>query len=280
MPKVSVVVPSYNNAAYIGQTLESILAQTMGDLELLVADHASTDETMSVIGSVVSQLRDPRIQVLSTPAGGGAVANWNRVSQEASAPYLKLVCGDDVLQPEALQMQLDALSAHESAVMVASARRIVDARGDQVIARRGLAGMTGLVAGDVAVRRSVITGSNVFGEPLCVLMRREALARVGWWDGSIPFLIDQLTYAKVLRQGDLVALPQLVGDFRLSNTQWSVGLATSQAQQARQFHRWATAEYPTTISATDVLVGDARATAMAFSRRALYWFLAHRMHPE
>jgi glycosyltransferase involved in cell wall biosynthesis len=273
---VSVVVPSYNNGPYIRQTLESILAQTLGDFELIVADHSSTDDTMDVIG----QFRDPRMTVLSTPAGGGAQANWNRVSQQASAPYLKLVCGDDVLVPNALELQVAALDAHPEAVMVASQRRIVDARGDQVMTRRGLAGMTGSQPGPVAVRRSVTTGSNVFGEPLCVLLRRDVLAQVGWWDATFPYLLDQTTYARVLGHGNLIALPQVVGDFRLSNTQWSVDLAASQARQARGFHKWASEKYPQAISGLDVRIGDARATAMAFSRRTLYWFLAHRMHPK
>jgi len=73
-PRVSVVVPAYNNAEYIAETIESILRQTFTDFELIIADHSSTDETLSII----EEYDDPRIRVLSTEAGGGAKRNWDR----------------------------------------------------------------------------------------------------------------------------------------------------------------------------------------------------------
>lgn len=274
MPLVSVVIPSYNNAAYIAATMESVLAQTLTDFELVVADHSSTDGTPEVLARFAD---DPRVRILTTPAGGGAKANWDRVSREAAGEFVKLVCGDDLLQPQALQVQVSALQDHPGAAMVASQRRIVDARGEQIVARRGLAGLTGVIPGPRAVRRSVVVGSNIFGEPLCVLMRRAALTQVGLWDAAFPYLIDQVTYSRILGTGDLLALPEVVGDFRLSSTQWSVDLANSQARQARGFHHWAAQTYPEAISKVDVARGDVRATAMAYSRRTLYWVLARRM---
>jgi glycosyltransferase involved in cell wall biosynthesis len=269
-----VVVPSYNNAAHIAETLRSIQAQTWRDYELIVADHSSTDDTPRILAGFAD---DPRITLLMTEAGGGAERNWNRVSREATGEFLKLVCGDDLLHPEALALQIQAMEDHPGAVLVSAPRRIVDSRGEVVFARRGLPGMAGPMPGLAAVRACVRAGTNIFGEPACTLMRRDALAAAGWWDSRFPFVIDQATYSRVLGHGDLVALRPVLADFRLSATQWSVALARQQHDQVREFHGWLAQEYPQAISATDVWVGDARARLTALGRRAIYFSLSRRL---
>ena len=92
-PRVSVVVPAYNNAEYLAETIDSILAQTFTDFELVIADHSSTDGTLAV----AQKYEDPRIRLLTTPAGSGAQANWNLVTGEATGELIKLVCGDDTI---------------------------------------------------------------------------------------------------------------------------------------------------------------------------------------
>jgi glycosyltransferase involved in cell wall biosynthesis len=274
--RVSVVVPSFNNASFIAGTISSILNQTMRDFELIVADHSSSDGTPNIIKEFLS---DRRVTLTRTEAGGGAQRNWNRVSQLASGEFVKLVCGDDLLHEDALEVQLAALEAHPGVALVSSQRRIVDARGRQVIGRRGLAGLNGVERGPRAVRRSVVVGSNIFGEPACVLMRRDQLAQAGWWTSQFPYLIDQATYSRMLGKGDFLALPKVVADFRLSDSQWSVDLASKQFHQVRAFHAWAQEAYPEVISKADVFLGNARAGALAASRRALYAMLAARMRP-
>ena len=122
-PSVSVVIPAYNNQRYLGDTLRSVLAQTYDDFEVVIADHSSTDGTIEFLNSSHA---DAKVRILAaTPEGGGAVANWNRVSREATGTWLKLVCGDDLIDPEALEKQMGAVSENPSAVLVASRRRIV-----------------------------------------------------------------------------------------------------------------------------------------------------------
>ena len=91
--------------------------------------------------------------------------------------------------------------------MVASARDIVDASGRVVIRGHGLGGLSGRVPGHDAIRRSVLRGANIFGEPCCVLLRRSALEAVGGWHGDPGYLIDQSTYCRVLLHGDLAIAP-------------------------------------------------------------------------
>ncbi len=275
-PRVSVVVPAFQNEHYIRATMQSVLAQSYPDFELVVADHSSTDRTWDLLQDFAD---DPRVRLLRTPAGGGAERNWNRVTDEARGELVKLVCGDDLLTPDSLATQVAAFDAHDDGVvMVASARDIVDASAVPVVRRHGLGGLSGRVTGPAAIRRSVVRGANIFGEPCCVLLRRTTLADAGGWHGNPGYLIDQATYSRVLLRGDLVTTPETVASFRISSTQWSVSLAREQAGSAAEMHRQIAEMVPGLLSPRDVRLGNARATLRAFQRRLVYLYLGRRMH--
>lgn len=274
-PKVSIVIPAYNNVQYIEETLQSVLNQTFEDFEVVIADHSSIDGTADVIARHADH---PKVRVLTpTPTGGGAQANWNRVSQAATGEYVKLVCGDDLIVPEALALQVEALEANPGAVLVSSLRNLVDADGRLFLKGRGLQGVKGRISGRDAIRATVRAGSNVFGEPACSLFKRELLAKEGWWDNTHPYLIDEATLVRICRHGDFVALRETLASFRISASQWSVRLARHQSDQAMAFHNQLRKEDPTLLSAVDVAVGNARAIAMSYARRLAYIRLNRRM---
>ena len=163
--------------------------------------------------------------------------------------------------------------------MVASARDIVDASGRVVVRGHGLGGLSGRVPGREAIRRSVVRGANIFGEPCCVLLRRSALEAVGGWHGDPGYLIDQSTYCRVLLHGDLATAPGTLAAFRISSTQWSVALAREQARSAAEMHRQVAELAPGLLSSRDLRVGNARARLRAFQRRLVYLYLGRRMRP-
>ena len=274
-PRVSIVVPSFNNASFIEATMDAILAQTFADFELVVADHSSSDGTWELLQPYAA---DPRVRLLQTEAGGGAPRNWERVTAEARGELVKLVCGDDIIYPDCLRDQVAAMDTHPSVVLVAAQRDLIDARGGIVTTRRGLAGLVGRVPGRVAARHTVVAGSNIFGEPACVLVRREALIHAGGWDARHPFVIDEATYVKVLLVGDFFGIDKALAAFRLSSSQWSVHLARAQSDQVIGFHHQLAAEAPGLLSRADLWRGDAMARAMAHVRRLAYVWVGRRMH--
>ena len=274
-PRVSVVVPSFNNASFIEATMDSILAQTFGDFELVVADHSSEDGTWERLQRYSA---DPRVRLLRTDAGGGAPRNWERVTAAARGELLKLVCGDDIIYPDCLQMQVEAIDASPSVVLVAAQRDLIDARGDILLSGRGLAGLSGRTSGRMAARHTVLAGSNIFGEPACVLIRRETLRDAGGWDGRHPYVIDLATYVNVLLRGDFLGIERSLAAFRLSSTQWSVRLAREQSNQVIAFHHRLADDASGLLSRTDLIRGDTRARGMAYARRLAYLWVGRRMH--
>jgi hypothetical protein len=218
------------------------------------------------------------VRLLRTEAGGGAPRNWDRVTAAARGELLKLVCGDDIIYPSCLADQVEAMDTNPSVVLVAAQRDLIDARGGLVTARRGLAGLSGRVPGRVAVRRTVVAGSNLFGEPACVLIRRAALEGVGGWDARHPYVIDEATYVNVLLHGDFVGIDKALAAFRLSSSQWSVHLARDQSGQVTGFHHRLADDAPGLLSRTDLLRGDLMARGMAYARRLAYVWVGRRMH--
>jgi glycosyltransferase involved in cell wall biosynthesis len=267
VPLVSIVVPSFRNSRFITATLRSALAQTWTDLELVVTDHSSDDGTWELVQEFAD---DPRVRIARTPAGGGAEANWNAATNMARGTYLKLLCGDDLIEPTCVERQVQALEASPTAVLAAVRRDLVDVADRPLLRGRGLGALTGVVDGDTAIRTLVRAGTNLLGEPGCVLLRRDALEKVGGWSAAYPYLIDQFTYMNVLTTGDMVGVPETLAAFRVSNTQWSVRLASEQSRQAAGVHRHFAAELDGVVSQRDVRVGNLRASRTAFARRAAY----------
>lgn len=270
---VSVVVPAYNNARTLAETLRSVLDQDVDGLELIVADHSSTDETAAVMAGFAD---DARVTLLTTDAGGGAGRNWNRVTAAATGEFIKLVCGDDVLRPGTLARQVELLR-ESGAVLTACRRDIIDADGQVLMRSWGLRGLGEPMTGATAVRAAVRAGSNLFGEPASVMMRRAALDETGGWFDRFPYLIDQATYSRVLLHGAFVPDLETGATFRMSASQWSVALVREQAEQAARFHAWVRAEHPAVVSAGDVRMGNLRAAIMARARRLSYRLLKRRM---
>ncbi|MER7796928.1 glycosyltransferase family 2 protein [Microbacterium sp. NPDC096154] len=271
--RISVVVPAYNNGRTLRETLRSILDQEVDGLELIVADHSSADDTAAVMADFAA---DPRVTLLTTEAGGGAGRNWNRVTEAATGRYLKLVCGDDVLRPGVLARQAALLDA-TGAVLTACRRDVVDADGRVLMAGWGLRGLRRPMPGRDAVRRAVRAGSNLFGEPASVMMRRDLLVSEGGWFDRFPYLIDQATYSRVLMHGDFAPDAEVGATFRMSDTQWSVALVSEQAGQAHAFHAWLRETHPEALSELDRRYGDVRASLMARARRLSYRVLKRRM---
>lgn len=268
------VVPAYQNVEFVAATLDSILAQTFTDFELLIADHGSTDGTWAAVQPFAA---DPRVRLWQTPAGGGAAANWQAVTAAATGEFVKLVCADDLLHAECLGEQVAAMDAHPGVSLVSARREIVDAQGAPVLGARGGGGLRGRHDGRVAIRRTVRSGTNIFGEPAAVLLRRADLAAVGGWWADYPYVIDVATYALVLLRGDLYAVDRPLAAFRVSAGQWSVALADRQAAQVIGFHTELARREPGLLSRADRFRGAAMAHGLARARGAFYLLARRRM---
>ncbi len=118
-PKVSIGVPVYNGARYLRNALDSILAQTYRDFELVISDNASTDETEAICREYAE--RDSRVRYYRSPKNRGITWNFREVVQRCRGEVFMWLACDDVLAPEYVERCLQALQRDASVVLCYSA---------------------------------------------------------------------------------------------------------------------------------------------------------------
>lgn len=111
-PAISVIVPAYNTAATIGECIDSILAQTFTDFELIIADDGSTDNTCEII----ERYKDPRIRLLRREHG--FIDTLNALLYEAKGKYIARMDADDVMSPDRLRLEYEYMEAHPEVAVV------------------------------------------------------------------------------------------------------------------------------------------------------------------
>ena len=125
--RVSIGLPVFNGERYLRQTLNSILAQTYRDFELIISDNASIDETHNICLEYAA--KDRRIRYYRNKKNIGAAANYNRVFLLSSGEYFKWAAHDDVLAPEYLEKCVHVLDSDSSIVLCYSKVARIDENG-------------------------------------------------------------------------------------------------------------------------------------------------------
>lgn len=106
-PRVSLLIPTHNNARTIAETIHSCTRQTFRELEIIIYDEQSTDATRDIINTAAA--RDPRIKVMTSETNSGPLLAWRKLLYAASAPYFTWVWSDDLIMPRYVEVLLGAL---------------------------------------------------------------------------------------------------------------------------------------------------------------------------
>lgn len=267
-PRVTVAIPTYRGAATLGAAIESVLAQSLGDFELIVVDDCSPDETREV----VARYRDPRLTYQRNTTNLGPEGNWNRCLELATGEYFKLLPHDDILHHQCLETQavvLDDDVSHRIA-LVFSARDVLSPDG-RVLLRRGFPGRSrGQMRAAAAAAACVRRGTNLIGEPGAVMFRRELAAKVGRFNAAQPYVIDLDYWIRLLAFGDAYYCDEPLAAFRVSGTSWSVAIGSGQSADFRRLIRRLSAGGSLKVSGWDRLVGFFTPTLNNWARLVFY----------
>lgn len=204
MARVSVCIPTFNYGAFLRDALASALAQSFGDLEVVVVDNCSTDDTAAVVEE--ARRRDPRVRYVRNSENVGAQRNLNRCLELARGEYVNVLGADDLLEPGALARLAAPLERDPGIVLAAGARIVVDAR-LRPMNRLAFGRRPEVLSGAEAIRRCLGAG-NLIGEPSGVLFRREAATR--GFDPGFRQLIDVEMWFHLLQRGGFAFVPDPV----------------------------------------------------------------------
>lgn len=207
--KVSLGLPVYNGERFVGTAIESILAQTYKDFELIISDNASSDRTPEICEEFAR--RDARVKYVRQEINVGAKANFNRVFEYAGGEYFKWVAADDVCGPRYLELTVQALDRDPQAVLAHTLSSVINGQGEIVRAKELEQGF--IVDDGVPVLVSPCDRSRDLGNE-SALKRFEEILLATFWCFEIFALVRRsamlLAYPKGPYYGsDKVVLAQL-----------------------------------------------------------------------
>jgi len=128
MPKVSIGMPVYNGERFLAETLDSLLAQSFEDFELIICDNASEDRTEEICSEYAS--RDRRIRYSRNTENVGAANNYRLALELSVGEYFRWANCDDLFAPEGLQRCVDVLDQEPTVVLTYPKTKLIDERGE------------------------------------------------------------------------------------------------------------------------------------------------------
>ncbi|MEG4021865.1 glycosyltransferase [Microcoleus sp. S13C4] len=200
-PKVSICIPTYNGEKFIGEAIKSALAQTYPNIELIISDDGSTDETIALAQSFQSQTSvDFRIVL---HRNYGLSQNWNFCISQANGQYIKFLFQDDLLAPECIEKMVAVAQENPEIGMVFSPRGITIAEDESnPILRRASQSIKDLHKSwsnlksiqpgkDLLADTNCLSNPiNKIGEPSTVLIAARVFEEIGLFDSGLSQYVD------------------------------------------------------------------------------------------
>jgi glycosyltransferase involved in cell wall biosynthesis len=271
-PLISIIIPVYNGAATIGETIASLQRQTHTNIEILAIDDGSIDDTVAVLQAI----GEPRLQVASYANAGQAVSR-NRGLELARGEYISFIDADDLWTPEKLADQLAALIARPGAAVAYSWTDHIDET-SQFLRHGPQLSFEGDVFRKLLYSDFIGNGSNI-------LVRRSAIVEIGGFDPSLPPSEDWDCWLRLAQRFEFVVVPKPQILYRVSSQSSSFNVWRMERSSLRTIAR-AFAAAPASVQPLRRICLGHRYKYLTYKtidagcdrRRALtgvrYWFLA------
>jgi glycosyltransferase involved in cell wall biosynthesis len=198
MHPISILMPVYNGARYLPAAVESVLAQTYGDFELVAVDDGSTDGSHDILRRYARA--DRRVRVMSRP-NTGIVGALNDAASAATGFLLARLDSDDIASPDRLERQMAYMSANPDCVALGSSAWIIDSDGAVV-------DLIAPPTGHADIERELMKGNGGAILHPAAMFRRDAFDRIGGYDPAFTAAEDVDLYFRLIAEGRLANLPE------------------------------------------------------------------------
>lgn len=205
-PLVSIAIVAYNQRDLIGQTIESALAQTYKNIEIIIADDGSTDGTQEIIRSYIDQY--PKIvKGVLAPTNGGITANSNLALKECRGDYIAWLGGDDLFLPQKIESQINWFLAHPEGTVCGSDADVFDSDTDKtILTYRSKAYLSGKGAHQIIAQRNA--------PPSSALMINRKICGDITFDIRTPVVSDWLYFVEAAIRGEIGYIPEVLVRYR------------------------------------------------------------------
>lgn len=193
--KVSVIIPTYNRAHLIGDSIKSVLAQTYRNFELIIVDDGSKDNTAEVIAAFT----DPRIRYVYQPNCGRSIAR-NHALSLATGKYVTFLDSDDLYRPDKIGLQVDYLNSHPGVGMVYTSAHCINDHGE-MLTHEYIASVSGLIYGSIAFFTPVTITLPT------VMTYKAVMDHVGGFDEGLHRFEDTDMWRRISKSYRIDAMP-------------------------------------------------------------------------
>lgn len=217
MPKVSVLMASYNHGRYIEEAVTSVLAQSFTDFELIIVDDASADNSVEYLRGI----QDPRVRLLRHERNKGVCVTLNDAFAASCGEYIALIGSDDRWRQKKLVSQVEFLDRHPHILAVFSTVRQIDAQGN-VLESEGQTDFARNVD-RWKILRGVFAKKNELNAPSEMLRRSAVEADPQFYDPRFMQLQDMEQHVRLALRGEIHVMPYPFVDYRWHGTNLSKG---------------------------------------------------------
>ena len=196
-PLVSIITPSYNQGKFIEETIQSVLKQDYSNIEYIIIDGASSDDTIEIIKKY-----EKKISFWSSEPDGGQTDAIIKGFNRANGKYITWLCADDLIEPSMITISVAFLEANPEIAMTYGNRIRYDAKSNMIGYHRYCEFRPWLLRWGFAIPQET------------TLIRREAYDRSGGLDKSLKMAMDFDLYCKISKTGHIRHLPVFLGRFR------------------------------------------------------------------
>lgn len=196
-PRISVVMPLYNNAKFIEESVESVLQQTYKNFELIIIDDCSKDGSIKRI----EKYQDPRIKIIRNNKNIGVAKSLNKGLGIAKGEYIARCDSDDVNLPQRLNKQLKFLSKHKDCIVVGSNALLINERGRKV-------GVTNQPQTDPDIRKNILIRNPIIHPS--TMYRRDLISKIGSYRAFFNGVEDYDLWFRVINRGKIYNMGEIL----------------------------------------------------------------------
>ena len=229
MPSVSVIMPVYNGGQFLAEAIESILAQTFTDFELIIVDDGSQDASAEIIRSY--EIADNRVRLVQHKQNQGQGAALNSGIQASTGMYVTQMDSDDISLPERLRKQVQFLQCHPDIGGVGTRRQVCNQDLSTLMYRTNLPEQHALIA------LNWFIGSIIVGATL--MLRREFLSEAGGYESGRSLSADLDLESRLLQETSirLAGLPDYLYIYRRHDGVAQKGPNTAVFEEKRELRQ-------------------------------------------
>ncbi|MGL4881059.1 MAG: glycosyltransferase family 2 protein [Waterburya sp.] len=195
MPKVSIIIPTYNSEDTIEETIASIQQQSFTNWELIIIDDGSQDNTVDIVKNIV----EPRLKLFVYENGGVGMAR-NRGIAQATGEFITFLDADDLWTCDKLALQIEALNQNPQAKVAYSWTSFIDENGKFLFSGKTLY-YQGNVYKHLLLTNFLLSGSNI-------LIHRDVLQVVIGFNPDLPYVADWNFYLRLAKNFDFAVVPK------------------------------------------------------------------------